>query len=68
MVDDCAGGMEGFEEWRGDVAGSGLRARAGLADLRKGSGEAGVGVLDLEGSSTIYISVSMSRNSACRGQ
>ncbi len=40
-----------------------LRVRVGLTDLRRGSGEVGAGVLDLAGSSTIYMGVSMSRNS-----
>lgn len=55
--------MEGFEGSRGGVAALGLRDRAGLADLRRGSGETGTGVLDLDGSSTMYMGVSMSRNS-----
>ena len=67
-MDDCAGGIEEFEGWRGGVVALGLRVRAGLTDLRSGSGEAGAGVLDLEGSSTMYMGVSMSRNSTCKGQ
>lgn len=63
MVEDSAGGIEGFEGLCGGVLALGLRVRVGLMDLRSGSGEAGVGVLDLRGSSTMYISVSMSRNS-----
>lgn len=45
------------------VGALGLRVRVGLTDLRTGSGEGGAGVLDLVGSSTMYMGVSISRNS-----
>ncbi len=67
-MDDCAGGIVGLDGSCEGVVALGLRDRAGLADLRSGSGEAGVIVLDLGGSSTMYMSVSMSRNSTHRGQ
>lgn len=53
---------------RGGVTALCLRARTGLADLRRGSGEVGVGALDLFGSSMMYMGVSKSRNSTVRGQ
>lgn len=67
-MDDCEAGIEGFEGSRGGVAALGFRDRAGLSDLRSGSGETGTGVLGLEGSSTMYMGVSRSRNSTCKGQ
>lgn len=67
-MDDCEAGIEEFEGSRGGVAALGFRDRAGLADLRSDSGETGTGVFDLEGSSTMYMGVSMSRNSTCKGQ
>ena len=53
---------------RGGVAALCLRARTGLADLRRDSGEVGAGALDLFGSSMMYMGVSKSRNSTVRGQ
>jgi len=67
-VEDCDAGIEAFEGSRGGVAALGFRDRAGLMDLRSGSDETGTGVLDLEGSSTMYMDVSISRNSTCKGQ
>ena len=67
MVEDCAAGIEGSEACRDGEPGVGLafRDRVGLAELRESSGVAGAGVLDLIGSSTMYIGVSRSRNSVC---
>jgi hypothetical protein len=68
VVEDCDAGIKGFEGSRGGVAALGFRDLAGLMDLRNGSGEMGTGVLDLGGSSTMYMGVSISRNSTSEGQ
>jgi hypothetical protein len=60
VVEDWAGGIEGSEAWRRGDECLALRDRVGLTELRGGSG-----VLDLMGSSTMYMGVSTSRNSAC---
>ena len=62
-MEDCAEGIGGFDVSCVGVGALGLRVRVGLTDLRTGSGEGGAGVLDLVGSSTMYMSVSISRNS-----
>lgn len=63
-MEDCAEGIGGFDvSCVGVGALGGLRVRVGLTDLRTGSGEGGAGVLDLVGSSTMYMGVSISRNS-----
>jgi hypothetical protein len=61
VVEDCAGGTDGFEARRGGEAGFAFRGRVGLADVR--GGEAGAGVFGLVGSSTMYMGVARSRNS-----
>ena len=60
IVEDWAGGIEGSEAWRGGDECLPFRERVGLTELRVGSGVRG-----LMGSSTMYMGVSMSRNSAC---
>ena len=67
-MEDCDAGIEGFEGSRGGVVALGFRDRVGLMDLRNGSGETGTSVLGLEGSSTMYMGVSISRNSTSEGQ
>lgn len=62
-MEDCAEGIGGFDVSCVGVGALGLRVRVGLTDLRTGSGEGGAGVLDLVGSSTMYMGVSISRNS-----
>jgi len=63
VVEDCAGGMEEVEgSMEGDEA-LRFRDRVGLSDARDGS-RVGAGVLGLIGSSTMYMGVSKSRNSA----
>ena len=59
-VEDGAKGIEGSEAWRDGDEGLAFRERVGLSELRVGSG-----VLGLMGSSTMYMGVSISRNSAC---
>jgi hypothetical protein len=61
VVEDWAGGMDGLEARRGGDVGFAFRERVGLADVR--GGEAGAGVFDFVGSSTMYMGVSRSRNS-----
>ena len=60
VVEDWAGGIDGSEAWRGGDECRAFRDRVGLTGLRGGSG-----VLDLTGSSTMYMGVSTLRNSAC---
>lgn len=59
VVDDWAGGIDGSEAWRGGDECRAFCDRVGLTELRGGSG-----VLALMGSSTMYMGVSTSRNSA----
>lgn len=63
MVEDGAGGRAALKAWREGVEAFRLRERAGLRDVRGGSGDVGAGVLGLKGSSTMYMGVSKSRNS-----
>lgn len=67
-MEDWVGGIEGFEVSRDGLVALGFRVLVGLTEVRRVSGEAGADVLDLEGSSTMYMEVSKSRNSAGKNQ
>ena len=56
-VEDGARGIEGSEAWRDGDEGLAFRERVGLSELSVGSGVLGL--------STMYMGVSISRNSAC---